>query len=138
VFDEDWFTGKGDSKGFTSKAIADLRKRKEEEQYSAEILKQEQAKQEQDKQDKRSNLAKVGGFFKDIGVGIKNDAVGTWQGLGDVARGELASNSLDEITKQRNEMSKRHNKEMNDILGNAEDATKLDAAGNKEVCIIIN
>lgn len=143
MFDEDWFTGKGDSKGFTSKAIADLRKRKEEEQYSAEILKQEQAKAEdQKKKEEHSkesvftrakNVGKgVGNFVKDAAVDLKDTTVGTWQGLGDVARGELASNSLDEITKQRNEMSKRHNKEMNDILGNAEDATKLDAAGKKK------
>ena len=147
MFDEDWFTGKGDSKGFTSKAIADLRKRKEEEQYSAEILKQEQAKAEDQKKKEEHSKESVftrlknvdkkvkegaWNFVKSAAVDLKDTTVGTWQGLGDMARGELASDNLEEVSKARLEMSQRHNKEMNEILGNAEDATKLDAAGKKK------
>lgn len=115
------------------------RKRQEEEEaskYSADELKKAE---EEKKEAGKSNVTKgkdlavgFGRFVKGIGTSIKDDAVNTWQGLGDVGRGELAGNSLDKITDQRMEMTKRHSKEMNEILGNAEDATKLDAAGKKK------
>ncbi|UOF80550.1 hypothetical protein [Caudoviricetes sp.] len=143
MFDEDWFTGKGDSKGFTSRAIADLRKRKEEEQYSAEILKQQQAEEADKKQAEINSKKSVKDRFGDIAIGtgrfikgaavdLKDTTVGVWQGMGDIGRGELASDNLEEVSKARLEMTQRHTKEMNAILGNAEDATKLDAEGKKK------
>ena len=52
-FDEDWFSGKGSSKNFTSRAIADLRKKREEKAYNAEVLKGKQEEQQKEEQKKR-------------------------------------------------------------------------------------
>lgn len=117
-----FFSG-GDSAGYTDK----LRKRFEEDaanrQYSAEILKQEEVKVADQKQAEVNSKKSVKDRFGDIAIGtgrfvkgaaldVKNSAVDTWQGLGDVARGELASNEMEKKTEQRLANSKEWNSYM--------------------------
>ncbi len=129
MFDEDWFTGKGDSKGFTSKAISDLRKRKEDEQYSAAILKEETAKAEDQKKkeehSKESVLTRLKNvdknvksaawnFVKDAAVDLKDTTVGVWQGVGDMGRGYRAEQDM----KQNTEVLNNRNKEWSQKFNN--------------------
>ena len=104
------------------------RKRQEDEAYSAETLKKQTAEQEEKKkkeaQSKESvatrakNIAGgVGNFVKDAAIDVKDTAVGAWQGLGDVARGELASNEMEEKTR----ITTERNKEWSQKFGQASD-----------------
>lgn len=144
--DEDGSDSKGNA-GYKSSftGMFSRRKKRDEERelaaqeaaYNVETIKQEQAKkadEEKAKKNASKNILEragdvkrgVGGFIKDAAVDIKDTTVGTWQGLGDVGRGVRAGESMKRISKEQNEMNQRHTKEMNEILGDAEDATKLD------------
>lgn len=150
--DEDGSDAKGSSSGYKSSFQGMFAKRKkrdeeaEEAKYNAEALKQQQeadAAKEADRLKAEANSKKnlweragdvkrgVGGFVKDAAVDIKDTTVGTWQGIGDIGRGERASDSIERIGNEQLEMTRRHTKEMNEILGDAEDATKLDPEGRK-------
>ena len=102
------------------------RKRQEDEAYAAENLKKQTAEQEEKKkkeeQSKESvatrakNILKGGGnFVKDAALDVKDTAVGAWQGIGDVARGELASNEMERNT----ELMNQRNKEWSQKFGQA-------------------
>jgi len=100
------------------------RKREEDEAYKADILKEETKKQEEERQknkstkDKAGDVAKgVGSFIKGAALDVKDTAVGAWQGLGDVARGELASNEMEKKT----EIANQRNKEWSQRFGQGSD-----------------
>lgn len=108
-----WFKGGGSAKGFIE------RKKKEweeeealrQEQQAIEAAKAEEVKKEQESKkgffDKVGDAGKaVGGFVKDAAVDVKDTAVGAWQGLGDVARGEMASRDLARNTEKVNANNK--------------------------------
>lgn len=101
----------------------------EEAQYTPEELKK---KKEEEEGKGRSNIAKVGHFFKEAALDVKDSAVGTWQGFGDIGRGVRGGESLDEITDEQMEMTKRHSQEMRDILGDAESAKDLKGDKKKQ------
>lgn len=68
--------------------------------------------------------AAVGRFVKDIGVSAKNDAVQTWQGLGDTARAELGSNEMEAKTEIANKRSKEWSDKFNNSKWSDEEAAK--------------
>lgn len=136
-FDEDWFSGKGSSKNFTSRAIADLRKKREEEAYNAEVLKgkqEEQQKKEQKKRDAQKSLLDragdvaggVGNFIKDVGVGVKDDAVNAYTGIKDAIEGSVATNKQLDKTNEYIKKQKEITDKIYKIVGDRTD----DAAWN--------
>lgn len=99
-------------------------KREEEEAYKAETLKKATEEQEEDRK-KKAESAKgffdrvgdvaggVGNFVKDAALDVKDTAVGAWQGLGDVARGEFARRDLERNTEIVNERNKEWSRRFN-------------------------
>lgn len=108
------------SNPYISAAVAGQKRRKKEEEdrqtklYNAEALKKADEKKKNDSKsilDKAGsaigNVAKgVGHFAHDAVMDVKNTTVDTWQGLGDVARGELAGHEMEQKTEQRNANTK--------------------------------
>lgn len=136
-FDEDWFSGKGSSKGFTSRAIADLRKKREEQYYNAEILKgkqEEQQKEEKKKRDAQKSFLDragdvaggVGNFIKDVGVSIKDDAANAYTGIKDTVEGTVATNRQLDKTSEYIKKQKEITNQIYKIVGDRTD----DAAWN--------
>lgn len=56
-------------------------------------------------------IGKVGGFLHDAYFDVKDTTVNTWQGAGDVGRGELASNEMEGKNKIAEERRKEFNKQ---------------------------
>jgi hypothetical protein len=106
-------------------------KREEEEAYKAETLKEATKEQEEDRK-KKAEAAKgffdrvgdvaggVGNFVKDAAVDVKDTAVGAWQGLGDVARGEFARQDLERNTEIVSERNKEWSRRFNNFETDAE------------------
>ncbi len=63
----------------------------------------------------KSNLQKVGGFIKDAAIDVKDTTVGAYQGVGSIARAEIASNNVDKKTAERNQNTKAWSAYMNTL-----------------------
>lgn len=113
---------------FLGSTKARKKRRKDEDEVKlAEELKAEAQKQEEEKvaaesEDKRNIFQKVGGFVKDAGVGIWQDANETYRSTKDTIQGVRATHQMNINTDELNKNSKEWNAYMNSILGDAASA----------------
>lgn len=114
-------TGSGKSKytsPFSEMAIIVSKKKKQSEDAILAAMKQQQ---EADKNTSKENggniLTKAGRFIKDIGVGIKNDAVNAYTGIRDVVEGKSAADSNAKISQELLKRSKEGVKRLQDAMG---------------------
>ena len=93
MFDEDWFTGKGSSKGWTSRTISSLRKAQEDSAALTQMKAQQAADEQKKKEDSKNIFQKAGDFVGGVVTGIKDDAVNAYTGIKDVIEGSTSANA---------------------------------------------
>lgn len=121
--DDGWFTGGSSGSGTNKlrKRLKDEADARQEALLNAEALTKETAVAEDQRKaaanSKKSILTRgkdivkgVGNFGVGVVKDVKDTTVGTWQGAGDVVRGELGSNEMESKTRIANERNKEWSK----------------------------
>lgn len=123
AFDAKWFSGgSGSSDSYSKKKKDELATAA----YNSDAIKKQEEQKVQDSKSvgqKAGDVAHgIGNFLHDAYFSVKNDAVGAYQGIGDVARGQLGSNEMAAKNKVAETRQKQWSEQFNNPKWTEEEA----------------